>query len=129
MVTLDQPLAAGDRISYTGNSASSYEICFMTDNTTYSNVEATSNHLYTIPSTSALVGKSVFYVSRAQGSNTYIQSLTITRPSDDAPTAINGINAESVKADGMLYDLTGRKVTTLKAGQLYIQNGRKFIYK
>lgn len=128
MVTLDTPLAAGDRISFTGNGDSKLEICFMA-NDTYSPTEATSNHLYTIPSTSALVGKSVFYVSRAQGSNTYIQSLTITRPSDDAPTAINGINAESVKADGMLYDLTGRKATTPKAGQLYIQNGRKFIYK
>lgn len=129
MITLDTPLAAGDRISFTGNGDSKLEICFMA-NDTYSNAEATSNHLYTIPTTSALVGKSVLYVSRAQGSNTYIQSLTITRyDNDDDTTGINGMKAESMKADGVLYDLTGRKVTTPKAGLLYIQNGRKFIYK
>lgn len=129
MITLDTPLAAGDRISFTGNGDSKLEICFMA-NDTYSNAEATSNHLYTIPTTSALVGKSVLYVFRAQGSNTYIQSLTITRyDNDDDTTGINGMKAESMKADGVLYDLTGRKVTTPKAGLLYIQNGRKFIYK
>ena len=130
MITLDTPLAAGDRISYTGNASSSYEICFMADNSTYSNTEATSNHLYTIPSTSALVGKKVFYISRAQPNNTYIQSLTITRPdNDDDTTGISTINAGPLKADGIIYDLMGRQVTEPVRGQLYIQNGWKFIYK
>lgn len=129
MITLDTPLAAGDKISYTGNASTSYEICFMADNT-YSNAEATSNHLYTIPATSALVGKTVFYVSRAQPNNTFIQTLTITRPdNDDDATAIGTVETARPMAEGTLYDLTGRRVTTPKTGQLYIQNGRKYIYR
>jgi hypothetical protein len=30
-------------------------------------------------------------------------------------------------ADGAIYDLMGRRVTVLRPGQLYIQNGKKFI--
>jgi hypothetical protein len=30
-------------------------------------------------------------------------------------------------ADGVIYDLMGRRVTVLRPGQLYIQNGKKFI--
>ena len=47
----------------------------------------------------------------------------------EVPTGINAINTESIKADSVLYDLMGRKVTKPVSGQLYIQNGKKFIYK
>ena len=44
-------------------------------------------------------------------------------------TGISTINAETLKADGIIYDLMGRKVMQPVRGQLYIQNGRKFIYR
>lgn len=92
-ITIDKALAAGDKISFTGNGGSNLEICMMADNT-YSNAEATTNRLYTIPATSALVGKTTFYVSRATSSNTYIQTITVMRPdNDDDATAIENVNA------------------------------------
>ncbi len=41
---------------------------------------------------------------------------------------IDGINAE-LESDGIIYDLTGRRVQKLVKGQMYIQNGVKFLVK
>ncbi len=125
-ITLDQPLAAGDIISFTGNGASNLEIALMADNT-YSADETTNSHTYTLPSTSALVGQTDLYISRATASNTYIESITISRPDDDGTTAITTVKTVVNVNDGAVYDLQGRKVTVPQAGGLYIQNGKKFI--
>lgn len=130
MITLDKALAAGDVISFTGNASSSYEICFMADNT-YSNAEATSGHTYTIPASSALVGSNILYVSRAQGNNTYINSLTITRPTSDddpeTPTGITTVSTSEQTAKSTIYDLMGRRISTPQKGQIYIKNGKKHV--
>ena len=45
-------------------------------------------------------------------------------------TALGRIEADTNdKANGALYDLTGRRVSHVEKGGLYIQNGRKFIAK
>lgn len=45
-------------------------------------------------------------------------------------TALGRIEANTNdKANGALYDLTGRRVSHVEKGGLYIQNGRKFIAK
>ena len=126
-ITLEETLAAGDVISFTGNGASNLEICLMANNT-YSATEATSNHSYTIPSTSALVGKKELYISRATASNTYIESITIVRPdSDDNTTGIQSINYNKQAQDNIMYDLMGRRITAPAKGQMYIMNGKKLI--
>jgi hypothetical protein len=100
----------------------------MADNT-YSATEATSNHSYTIPSTSALVGKKELYVSRATASNTYIESITIVRPdSDDNTTGIQSVNCNKHAQDNIMYDLMGRQLTKAAKG-LYIMNGKKVLVK
>lgn len=130
MIALDKALAAGDVISFTGNANSTYEICFMADNT-YSNAEATSGHTYTIPASSALVGSNILYVSRAQGNNTYINSLTITRPTSDddpeTPTGITTVSTSEQTAKSTIYDLMGRRISTPQKGQIYIKNGKKHV--
>lgn len=130
MIALDKALAAGDVISFTGNANSAYEICFMADNT-YSNAEATSGHTYTIPASSALVGSNILYVSHAQGSNTYINSLTITRPTSDddpeTPTGITTVSTSEQTAKSTIYDLMGRRISTPQKGQIYIKNGKKHV--
>jgi hypothetical protein len=126
-ITLEETLAAGDVISFTGNGASNLEICLMADNT-YSATEATSNHSYTIPSTSALVGKKELYISRATASNTYIESITIVRPdSDDNTTGIQSVNYNKHAQGNVMYDLMGRRITAPAKGQMYIMNGKKLI--
>jgi len=112
-ITLEHALAEGDIISFTGNGASNLEIALMADNT-YSNAEATSNHTYTLPSTSALVGKTEFYISRATASNTFIESITISRPDNEGETT--AIQTVSSKAAN-----TGKAVKFLKDGRLVIE--------
>ena len=38
-------------------------------------------------------------------------------------------NSQQPTTNGQFYDLMGNKVNTLKAGRIYIQNGRKFVAK
>ena len=45
-----------------------------------------------------------------------------------ATTGISEINAQTTNNDAV-FDLMGRKVTVLRPGQIYIQNGKKFIKK
>jgi hypothetical protein len=99
----------------------------MADNT-YSAAEAISNHSYTIPSTSALVGKKELYVSRATASNTYIESITIVRPdSDDNTTGIQSVNYNKHAQGNVMYVLQGRRITAPAKGQMSIMNGKKLI--
>ena len=37
--------------------------------------------------------------------------------------------AETINANDAIYDLQGRKVTSIQKGSLYIQNGKKFMVK
>gem|GEM_PF-426749 len=44
----------------------------------------------------------------------------------EGTTAVEEITVERV-ADDAIYDLTGRKVTEMRAGEIYIQNGKKIL--
>ena len=84
IITLDQALAEGDTITYTGySSSSSIQISFTTSETR-STTPATSNKTYTIPAGSGLIGATTLYVWRSTNNTTYIKSLTITRPCDES---------------------------------------------
>ena len=120
-IVLDQPLKEGDVISFTGNATASNEICFMADNQ-YSNEKATSSKQYTVSATDTeLIGKTTLYVSRAQSSNTYINSLTITRP---VSSSINVVKAEgrNNQAVRKIIDTKGR-VNIVKDGKNYSASG------
>ena len=45
------------------------------------------------------------------------------------PTGIESIEGDKAAAQGVVYDLMGRKVAKPVAGQLYIMNGKKFVVK
>ena len=47
----------------------------------------------------------------------------------ELPTAINGIETVRPADRGAMYDLSGRRITEPRRGQLYIQNGKKYIYR
>ena len=47
---------------------------------------------------------------------------------DNDVTAVAPIIGESVKGNAQLYDLQGRKVTSPRKGQIYIQNGKAVLY-
>ena len=42
-------------------------------------------------------------------------------------TAISNVKSESENANSPIYDLSGRRINKLSAGQLYIQNGKKVV--
>jgi hypothetical protein len=96
----------------------------MADNT-YSATEATSGRTYTVTAESPLVGKNVIYVSRAQGSNTYINMITIMRPDqtgdqEETPTGINTIDNTSAP-----LQMKVRKI--MEDGRIVIEkNGNKY---
>jgi hypothetical protein len=120
-INLDKALAVGDKISFTGNGNSSLEICMMANNT-YSNAEVTTNHLYTIPETSSLVGKTTLYVSRATSSNTYIQAITIMRldNDDDTPTAISEVQeAKKFNSSSVQKAIVNGKLIITKDGKQF----------
>ena len=58
------------------------------------------------------VGRTTYYYSPYKATTTGITS--VASPSDKAQA---------------IYNLNGQKVTTTQAGQIYIQNGKKFIAK
>ena len=39
----------------------------------------------------------------------------------------NAVSVDEVKTDGSVYNVNGQRVSTLRAGQIYIQNGKKFV--
>ena len=120
-INLDKALAVGDKISFTGNGNSSLEICMMANNT-YSDAEVTTNHLYTIPETSSLVGKTTLYVSRATSSNTYIQAITIMRPDndDDTPTAISEVQeTKKFNSSSVQKAIVDGKLIIIKDGKQF----------
>ena len=62
------------------------------------------------------------------GTNIFIPQLYIVK--GEQPTGISEINTESsIFNNGAIYNLRGQKVENLKAGEIYIQNGKKFIIK
>ena len=44
-------------------------------------------------------------------------------------TGIDGVEAEGASSDEAIYDLTGRKVTNMVKGGIYIKGGKKFFNK
>ncbi len=72
----------------------------------------------------ALVGKQEFYIFRNPSLSVFITGVKVIRK---VATGINAIS-ESAANSTAVYDAFGRKVCVLKAGQLYIINGKKFIF-
>ncbi len=70
----------------------------------------------------ALTGTITFTVTYAAGVKF---QLTVE---ENTTTGITEISAAKV-ADGIMYDLMGRRITAPRAGQIYIMNGKKFIKK
>lgn len=54
------------------------------------------------------------------------ENATITLPKEDTPVAISSIKTENVKR---AFDLQGRVADKFEQGQVYMQEGRKFIVK
>ncbi len=46
---------------------------------------------------------------------------------DDKPTGIESLTTALSEGKGVIYDLMGRKVTSIQSGQVYIMNGKKYI--
>ena len=121
MLRLDTPLASGDVLSFTGNATSSYEICIMSDNRTYSNAKSTASHKYTVSETDTdLIGCHTIYISRAQANNTYINNITISRP---VSSGLSSIAVGKNKCRKIL-DNAG-KIVIKKANNRYSTNGIK----
>ncbi len=92
IVTLDEALAEGDIISFTGYGSN--QLSFTTTETR-ATTPATSSKSYTIPSASGLIGATTIYIWRSSGSDTYIKSLTVTRPCDETCKTPNITNIAS----------------------------------
>lgn len=78
-----------------------------------------SNGKYSFP----VVAGTSYKITKDKGDA--INLFLIELPSG-ATTGITDITVGKT-ADGVIYDLMGRRVTVLRPGQLYIQNGKKFI--
>lgn len=98
IITLsNNTLAQGDIISFTGNA--NVEISITKTNTRATTIQ-TSSKAYTIPAASPLIGESTIYIWKG-GGNTYIKTLTITRPAPAGPT----LNVSpSTQASGFAYE-------------------------
>lgn len=59
------------------------------------------------------------------GGSRYFLTLNLVDPASYA-TGINGINAAK-SVNGRIYDLSGRQISTPVKGQVYIQNGKKYV--
>lgn len=81
---------------------------------------------YVVPASAA--GETVFRMSRSEtGTNLFIAQLYIV-PGPIA-TGINSVNENSLFNNGSVYNLRGMKVNSVKKGDIYINNGKKFIAK
>ena len=81
---------------------------------------------YVVPADAS--GQSVFRMTRSEtGTNLFIAQLYIV-PGPIA-TGINSVNENSLFNNGSVYNLRGMKVNSVKKGDIYINNGKKFIAK
>ena len=93
IVTFENALAEGDIISFTGYGSN--QLSFTTTETR-ATTPATSSKSYTIPSASGLIGATTIYIWRSSGSDTYIKSLTVTRPCDESAEACKTPNITNI---------------------------------
>ena len=133
LINLDSSLEADNKIVVSGyctsnpNANNIYGISLYADpagevlasmNNTSKNTEET----FTLSVPEALIGKTSFYLFRNPGKSTYLTSVCVT-------TIATGI--EEVKdqtgGDDAVYDLSGRKVTSLVKGKIYLKGKKLFI--
>lgn len=127
---------SGDQVSLVGQVGSDNKtvgLCFCTtttrntDDGIYASATSLKNTDTNVSGKLTLTADaSELYLFRYTTTSTTIKSLTITRSSS---TAISTVKTSVNVNDGAIYDLQGRKVTTPRAGSLYIQNGKKMIFK
>ena len=84
VLTLNNALAKGDIITFTTDKSTN-QICFTATESKSASIITTSKS-YTIPTSSELIGKTTIYIWRNSG-DTYIKTLTITRPTVKTPTS------------------------------------------
>ena len=134
LINLNAPLKAGDKITLTCYATSTptagkpYGISIYGDpagaalasvNSTLKNTE----EALTITVPAALEGATSFYLFRNVGYSVYFTGVTVKR----SATAADGIKAAAKGDSDAVYDLSGRKVTNIAKGQLYIKSGKTFI--
>ena len=115
-ITLNQPIALGDVISY--STTDSYELCFSTTSTRpESATPATSSHTYTVAEGDGLVGETTLYLWRAMTKTTSINDFKIVR---DNTTAVENVresaNANVETAKKVVID---GKLVIVKAGRQF----------
>lgn len=109
IVTFENALAEGDIISFTGYGSN--QLSFTTTETR-ATTPATSSKSYTIPSASGLIGATTIYIWRSSGSDTYIKSLTVTRPCDES--------AETCKTPNITNIASTTNMTTAETKSLNV---------
>ena len=130
----EKPLKAGDKITLTCYATSTptagkpYGISIYGDpaGTALASVNSTlknTEEALTITVPAALEGATSFYLFRNVGYSVYFTGVTVKR----SATAADGIKAAAKGDSDAVYDLSGRKVTNIAKGQLYIKSGKTFI--
>ena len=115
-ITLNQPIALGDVISY--STTDSYELCFSTTSTRpESSTPATSSHTYTVADGDGLVGATTLYLWRANTSTTNINDFKIVR---DNTTAVENVKASvNANVEAAKKVVIDGKLVIVKAGKLF----------
>lgn len=134
LINLTTPLKAGDKISVTcyatsnPTSAKNYGVSLYTaldgaPLTSFVNTKKNTDETLTVTVPDALVGSTSFYLVRNKSFSAYLTSVSVTGNT----TAINAINAISTSGSEAVYDLFGRKATTLVKGRIYVKGHRTFV--
>lgn len=134
LVTLTNPLKAGDKISVscyatsTPSATKPYGVSLYTDQAkaAFASVTCTKKNTeetLTIDVTEAMAGIKSFYIVRNISLSTFFTGITIT----GTTTGAESVKAETDTDNGIIYDVAGRPVTTTVKGQLYIKNHKTFI--
>ena len=87
---------------------------------------------FTIKSDGTFDASATPYFNNNYSSAFYIVSTDAVEQTSefDGPTSIeDNVTIDRVVNDDVIYDLTGRKVTETRPGQIYIKNGKKYLAK
>lgn len=124
-VTVTYTSEAGDELLYT-TSASAKTVATIDG-------EAAVAGESTIASDAAVVVKSTArgYIAFRVFDGITIQKIVVSTPKADSgdATGIQSVGTQTVAAEGIIYNLAGQRVATPQRGQIYIQNGKKYIAK
>ena len=134
VITRIPQVAAGDTIKLVFCNTEKGDI---EEGMTFTNALDVEGNAVTSVTTPASTYTEFVFVAAANGDFTFkvakkgirLQTINVI-PEGGTPTGINDVNSKVVVpfAEG-IYNLRGQKVSTMKAGEIYIVNGKKFIAK